>query len=181
MTNWELLQQEKSKYKDTLVLDFLEVVLFKDVIDWDDDYYYVYEKLDWETYESSCCVWFTPLVELKNRKDYDRLEYWWRLNSQNPNTRFSNNDILKKKIDKNTIWVFYANLVDSEFIDDISWEIMYNLSRKEKNNYTIFISNQNKENQKIIELSDKLRELKTKFKIVYDQKELIIQNYYLKY
>jgi hypothetical protein len=34
--------------------------MFKKVIDGEDDYYYQYEKLDGEVYESSAVIGFTP-------------------------------------------------------------------------------------------------------------------------
>lgn len=74
LSNWELLQLEKKYYKDTLVLDYLELKIFKNVINWDDDYYYQYENLNWEIEKSSAIIWPLFLKEVLSQKQYIELE-----------------------------------------------------------------------------------------------------------
>lgn len=81
MSNWELLLEEKRKYKDTLVLDCFDLVIFRDIIDWEDDYYYLYERLNWEKYESSAVIWFSPLKGRLSKEEYERLERLWDFNT----------------------------------------------------------------------------------------------------
>lgn len=96
-SNWDLLKEEEKKYKDTLVLNMFEMVLFRGVIDWEDDYYYQYENLEWEISESSCVVGFIPLKWSLPTKDYLRLSYWWGLNTQNPIIRLEQGDVLRSE------------------------------------------------------------------------------------
>lgn len=80
MWNREILQKEKKKYLWTLVLDFFELVELVGIIDWEDDYYYVYRQQNWENNEVSCVVWFTPLKWKLDKKDYDKLRKRWEMN-----------------------------------------------------------------------------------------------------
>lgn len=183
MNNWELLMKEKKQYKDTLVLDMFEMVLLKDIIDWEDDYYYVYEKLDGETYESSCCVWFTPLIDLKE-KDYKRLEYWWRLNSWNPKNQISRGDILVKRKDKESSSIFMSiKLTDQNEIDSLVGTIEHEIIEKGIKNVIFFIDNKEWEittNSLFYkQVLSKLKKSSIKYTFVYDSLEQIIQQYYL--
>lgn len=76
------LEEETNKYKDTLVLDFFNVVLFKRVVEDPEDFYYEYvEGHTGKTILSSCVGWFIPLVDRLDKRQYNYLADVWNLNN----------------------------------------------------------------------------------------------------
>jgi hypothetical protein len=82
MATLEELQKETDKYKNTLVLDFFEVKVFKEIIDDTEDYYYVY--MGWRGNKSLCsCVgWFIPLIDRLDKDQYNYLARIWNGNNE---------------------------------------------------------------------------------------------------
>jgi hypothetical protein len=82
----EELQKEMEPYKDSLVLDFFEVVKLEGVEydegddGWPSDFFWVYRKLDGKIYWSSCCGRWTPLKGKIDDDEYNNLERVWNLN-----------------------------------------------------------------------------------------------------
>ncbi|MCH8067807.1 MAG: hypothetical protein IID16_00840 [Candidatus Marinimicrobia bacterium] len=81
MTTLIKLQKELKPYKDTLVIGDLDnVVRLADVIDGDDDYYWVYDTMRGITH-ASCVGGWIPLKGFIPSKDYDRLVVIWNYNN----------------------------------------------------------------------------------------------------
>lgn len=81
MNTLEDLKAEVEPYKNTLVIDdFSRVVRLVDVIDGDDDYYWVYDS-EKGIYYSSCVGGWTPLKGFIEQENYDRLVRIWNLNN----------------------------------------------------------------------------------------------------
>lgn len=83
MITLEDLKAEVEPYKNTLVIDdFDTVVRLVDVIDGDDDYYWVYESRN-RIYYSSCVGGWIPLKGFLEQEKYDRMVRMWNLNNIN--------------------------------------------------------------------------------------------------
>lgn len=83
MITLEDLKTEVEPYKNTLVIDdFDTVVRLVDVIDGDDDYYWVYESRN-RIYYSSCVGGWIPLKGFIEQEKYDRMVRIWNLNNIN--------------------------------------------------------------------------------------------------
>lgn len=83
MITLEDLKAEVEPYKNTLVIDdFDTVVRLVDVIDGDDDYYWVYESRN-RIYYSSCVGGWIPLKGFIEQEKYDRMVRMWNLNNIN--------------------------------------------------------------------------------------------------
>lgn len=81
MNTLEDLKAEVEPYKNTLVIDdFSRVVRLVDVIDGDDDYYWVYDS-EKGIYYASCVGGWTPLKGFIEQENYDRLVRIWNLNN----------------------------------------------------------------------------------------------------
>jgi hypothetical protein len=81
MTTLESLKQELEPYKDTLVIDELwTVAKLIDVIDGDDDYYWVLISPKRGKYHATCVGKWIPLKGKIDDEDYERLERIWKLN-----------------------------------------------------------------------------------------------------
>lgn len=81
MITLEDLKAEVEPYKNTLVIDdFDTVVRLVDVIDGDDDYYWVFESRN-RTYYSSCVGGWIPLKGFIEQEKYDRMVRIWNLNN----------------------------------------------------------------------------------------------------
>ena len=80
--NLKQIKLEIAKYKNTLVLDFDKVVLLRGYKEEPDDYYYHFESFgpNSKEYLASCVMGFIPLINKLNKKDYDKLQYWFKLN-----------------------------------------------------------------------------------------------------
>jgi hypothetical protein len=75
------LKAELEPFKNTLVIDNLDnVVRLVDVIDDEDDYYWVYDSKQ-GIYHSSCVGEWIPLKGFVEQKKYDNLVYMWNLNN----------------------------------------------------------------------------------------------------
>lgn len=84
MVTFSELEEETNKYKDTLVLDFFEVKLFRRVTEDPDDYYYEY--FGWRETEPTWCSavgWFIPLIDRLDKDQYNYLVSVWNLNNEN--------------------------------------------------------------------------------------------------
>jgi hypothetical protein len=84
--NLKIFKLQEKKYKNTLVLDDFNVVLFARVIfDDPEDYYYEYIRFQphqgTETYLSSCCGSLRPLVDYLDPEVYNELVRTWNFNS----------------------------------------------------------------------------------------------------
>lgn len=77
---FEKLKQELEPYRNTLVLDLFKVVRLVDVIDGQDDYYWVYDTHH-GIYHSSCVGGFVPLKGHIEQVEYNRLVNMWNLNN----------------------------------------------------------------------------------------------------
>lgn len=82
----EDLKEEMSQYKNTLVIgDIDKVVLLLDVVDGEDDFYWVYYGQSGgkvQEYWSSCVGAWMPLKGFIKEKDYNELVRVWNLNHQ---------------------------------------------------------------------------------------------------
>lgn len=74
------LKKEMEPYKDTLVLDYFEVVRLVDVFEDEDDFYWVYDTHK-GLIHSSCVVGWIPLKGILIDKNYDELVRVWNLNN----------------------------------------------------------------------------------------------------
>ncbi len=74
------LQEELKPYQNTLVIDFDMVVRLVDVIDGNDDYYWVYDTRK-GTIHSSCVGMWIPLKGFISDNEYDGLVRVWNLNN----------------------------------------------------------------------------------------------------
>lgn len=74
------LKKELEPYKDTLVLDYFEVVRLVDVFEDEDDFYWVYDSHKGLVH-SSCVVGWTPLKGTLGDEDYNELVRVWNLNN----------------------------------------------------------------------------------------------------
>ena len=81
MATLEELQKETDKYKDTLVIDFFRIKLFRRIIEDPDDFYY--EFVDYKGCVSllSCVGSFIPLIDCLSKKQYNYLVNIWNLNN----------------------------------------------------------------------------------------------------
>jgi hypothetical protein len=82
MTRLEQLRSELEPYKDTLVLDLFKVVRLVDVVEDEDDYYWVFDSEN-GIYHSSCVGMWSPLKGILNNNEYKRLVDIWNLNHIN--------------------------------------------------------------------------------------------------
>jgi len=87
--NLRQIKAEIKSYKNTLVLDFDKVVLLLGYKEEPDDYYYHFETFgpNSKTYLSSCVGSFIPLINKLNKKDYNRLYKWFKLNKAKINKK----------------------------------------------------------------------------------------------
>ena len=74
------LKKELEPYKNTLVLDFFNVVRLVDVVDGQDDYYWVYDTPN-GLKQSSCVTGWIPLKDRLNNDEYNRLVKVWNYNN----------------------------------------------------------------------------------------------------
>lgn len=76
------LKKEIEPYIGTLVLDTFEVKMLSDVIEYDDDFCWVYDTFDnIKNQKCSCLINWTPLKGNLPDKDYKRLVKIWNLNA----------------------------------------------------------------------------------------------------
>ena len=80
------LKKETDKYKNTLVLDHYNVVVFLGVRDEEDDFYYEFQSFHSDPhkgkiYMSSCVGQMFPLIYRLKKEDYNYLADVWNLNS----------------------------------------------------------------------------------------------------
>jgi hypothetical protein len=81
MNTLETFKKELEPYKDTLVIsDFDAVVRLVDVIDGEEDYYWVYDTYKGIVNASCVCGWI-PLKGFIPEDDYNRLKNVWNLNN----------------------------------------------------------------------------------------------------
>lgn len=81
MINLESLKKELEPYKNTLVIgDFNNIVRLADVIDGEDDYYWVYDTINGFVHSSCVCTWI-PLKGFLEKGNYERLVHVWNLNN----------------------------------------------------------------------------------------------------
>lgn len=89
MATLESLQKELQPYKSTLVIgDFDNIVLLKDVIDGEDDFYWVYfgdVSGKRQEYHSTCVGGWVPLKGYILEKSYNELVRVWNLNNDQQN------------------------------------------------------------------------------------------------
>lgn len=83
MVTLEQLKEEMAQYKDTLVLFTWHMARLLDVVDGDDDYYWVvqYAGHGYTTWHS-CVGGWAPLKGKIDDKDYDEIERCWKLNEE---------------------------------------------------------------------------------------------------
>ena len=75
------LKTELEPFKNTLVIDgFNSVVRLVDVIDCEDDYYWVYDSREGISH-SSCCGGWIPLKGFIEKEKYDNMIRTWNLNN----------------------------------------------------------------------------------------------------
>ena len=79
MLTLEKLKKELDPYKNTLVLDFCEIVRLVDVSEDPEDFYWEYEKWG-ETVHSSCVMGWVPLKGNLPDKIYQSLVTNWNMN-----------------------------------------------------------------------------------------------------
>jgi hypothetical protein len=77
------LKEEVEPYKNTLVIDIFEnIVRLVDVVEFDDDYYWVFDTPKGLRH-SSCVVGWIPLKGYIEQENYDRMVRIWNLNNTN--------------------------------------------------------------------------------------------------
>lgn len=81
--DFKIFQKEIKKYKDTLVLDFGRVVILRDFLFEEDDYYYVFQNLMSDIYQSNCVHGFISLKDRLNPKEYEKLLLWFKCYQEN--------------------------------------------------------------------------------------------------
>jgi hypothetical protein len=77
----EELRKELEPYRNTLVLDYFDVVRLVDVVDGEDDYYWVYDDTKRGVHWSSCVGGWKPLKGVLKDEDYNELVRVWNLNN----------------------------------------------------------------------------------------------------
>ena len=80
MATYNDLRKELEPYKNTLVLDFFEVVRLVDVVQDDDDFYWVYDTPN-GIKKSSCTTNWKPLKGYLKDNDYHYLVRIWNYNN----------------------------------------------------------------------------------------------------
>jgi len=83
MLTLEKLKEEIKDHKNTLVLDFFQVVRLVDVTYDEDDFYWVYDTHKGIKH-STCCVGYTPLKGYITEDKYNKLVNFWNLNNVTP-------------------------------------------------------------------------------------------------
>lgn len=82
MTTLKELMNELEPFRNTLVIDdFDKVVRLVDVVDGEDDYYWVYDDRQQGIRWESCVGSWTPLKGFIQPDRYDRLVRIWNLNN----------------------------------------------------------------------------------------------------
>lgn len=80
--NLDYLRSKLVNYQNTLVISLLDdIVRLVDVIEQDDDFYWVYDSRIRGIYYSSCVGSWIPLKGHLKEDDYNRLVYTWNLNN----------------------------------------------------------------------------------------------------
>ncbi len=80
-TNLRELKKELEPFRNTLVIDvFDKVVRLVDVVDDEDDYYWVYDSRQ-GVYQSSCVCGWIPLKGFIKEKEYNEMIRVWNLNN----------------------------------------------------------------------------------------------------
>lgn len=76
-TNWNNMEEFLEKYKNTLVIDYLEnaVVVLIDIYDGEEDYYWVLKKYDGDIYYSTAVIDPIPLKGYIGDGDYNRIKH----------------------------------------------------------------------------------------------------------
>lgn len=77
------LKEQADKFKNTLILYLFEVVRLVDIVQDEDDFYWVFEKSNGEVQHVSCLIEWIPLKSLLKDKQYERLKSFWNLNLAN--------------------------------------------------------------------------------------------------
>ena len=83
MTTLKELQDELKPYRDTLVLDFFDVVRLVGVTEDKDDFYWIFDTKKGTVYSSCVCSW-KPLKGHLKDSDYKELVRVWNLNNEIP-------------------------------------------------------------------------------------------------
>lgn len=78
MADLKSLQEELLPYKDTLVLYHFKIVKLVDVIDGEDDYYWVYDTKH-GIIHSSCVIGWIPLKGVLPDNNYNHILRIWNL------------------------------------------------------------------------------------------------------
>lgn len=81
MVTLESLKEELEPFKNTLVIDgFDKVVRLVEVVDGEEDYYWVYDSIK-GLYYSSCVGGWIPLKGFVEKEQYERMVRMWNLNN----------------------------------------------------------------------------------------------------
>ena len=80
--NLRIIINEVEKYQDTLVLDLDVVVILRGYEIGEEDYYYVFQKLRTDIYQSSCVGGFIPLKGFLPDVEYERLRSLFESNQR---------------------------------------------------------------------------------------------------
>jgi hypothetical protein len=75
------LKEELEPYRNTLVLNYFEVYRLVDVIDGEDDYYWVFDTMRRGIIHSTCVGGWIPLKGTLDDKKYQELVRIWNLNN----------------------------------------------------------------------------------------------------
>lgn len=150
-STWQLLNEEDTSYRNTVVFDFFQLVKFISVENGDDDYYYVYETTeDWEktTYSTSAVVWPTYLKWNLPDCDYQTLENLYNGIELKITNRYKEKDFIKNNntlvYNVNDLYKFIYISKNLFILEDLSWEkVEYNVSgiNDSKIQNLIFIDN----------------------------------------
>lgn len=82
MADLKKLKKELKPYKNTLVIEVCNaIVRLVDVIDGEEDYYWVYDTENDGIHRSSCVMGWTPLKGFISDKKYKRMVSVWNLNN----------------------------------------------------------------------------------------------------
>jgi len=150
-STWQLLNEEDASYRNTIVLDFFQLVKFISVEEGDDDYYYVYETTeDWEktTYSTSAVVWPTYLKWNLPDCDYKTLEDLYNWVELKVTNRYKEKDFIKNNntivYNVNELYKFIYISKNLFILEDLNWEqVEYKISwiNDSKIQNLIFIDN----------------------------------------
>lgn len=78
--NWINFEKFEKDFNNTLVIDMDSVVILRGLVNGEDDYYWLLQKMTGEYYQSSCVGEVIPLKTYIYKEAYDRLKSVFKCN-----------------------------------------------------------------------------------------------------